>query len=224
MAKPYIVCHMMEAVDGRIDCAMTSKLRGVDEYYQTLAALKCPTTVSGRVTAQIEMAEPGAFESAAHTPYAKEGFNKALDAQGYEVVVDTKGTLLWPNQASSNKPLLVLTSEWVSEEYLSYLDAHHISWIAAGAQKVDLARASEILNSEFGVGRMAIVGGGSINAAFLAAGLLKEVSILLAPGIDGRAGWAASFDGLPQDTEPFQLKLTSVEQYGDGAVWLRYSL
>lgn len=224
MARPYTVCHMMEAVDGRIDCAMTSKLRGVDEYYQTLAALNCPTTVSGRVTAQIEMAEPGTFEPAAHTSYAKEGFSKALDAQGYEVVVDTKGTLLWPDQASSSKPLLVLTSERVSKEYLSYLDSNHISWIATGAQKVDLARASEILNSEFGIERMAIVGGGNINAAFLAAGLLKEVSILLAPGIDGRAGWAASFDGLPQDTEPFQLKLTSVEQYGDGAVWLRYTL
>lgn len=224
MAKPYIVCHMMEAVDGRIDCAMTSKLKGVDEYYQTLGALKCPTTVSGRVTAQIEMAEPGVFESTSKAPYGKEGFSKALDAQGYEVVVDTKGTLLWPDQKGNNKPLLVLTSEQVSAEYLSYLDSNHISWIAVGAQKIDLTRAVEILAQEFGVERMAIVGGGNINAAFLAAGLLKEVSILLAPGIDGRAGWAASFDGLPQDTEPFQLKLTSVEQYGDGAVWLRYKL
>ena len=41
--------------------------------------------------------------------------------------------------------------------------------------------------------RMAIVGGGTINAAFLNAGLLDEVSILLGPGIDGRNGMTAAF-------------------------------
>ena len=38
MNKPYIVCHMMTAVDGRIDCAMTEHLPGVQEYYDTLDA------------------------------------------------------------------------------------------------------------------------------------------------------------------------------------------
>lgn len=40
---------------------------------------------------------------------------------------------------------------------------------------------------------MAIVGGGTINAAFLNAGLLDKVSILLGPGIDGRKGMTAAF-------------------------------
>ena len=26
MNKPYIICHMMTSVDGRIDCGMTAKL------------------------------------------------------------------------------------------------------------------------------------------------------------------------------------------------------
>ena len=59
MKKPYIVCHMMTSLDGRIDCAMTEQLPGVQEYYQILEALQAPTTVSGRVTAQLEMALPG---------------------------------------------------------------------------------------------------------------------------------------------------------------------
>ena len=29
MKKPYIVCHMMTSLDGRIDCAMTEQLPGV---------------------------------------------------------------------------------------------------------------------------------------------------------------------------------------------------
>lgn len=38
MNRPYIVCHMMTAIDGRIDCAMTTKLSGVNEYYETLGS------------------------------------------------------------------------------------------------------------------------------------------------------------------------------------------
>ena len=56
MQKPFIVCHMMMSVDGRIDCRMTEKNKDVDEYYETLKALDTPTTLSGRVTAQLELA------------------------------------------------------------------------------------------------------------------------------------------------------------------------
>ena len=222
MNKPYIVCHMMTAVDGRIDCAMTEHLPGVQEYYNTLDALNAPSRVSGRVTAQLEMALPGTFESETKTPLGKEGFSKAADAAGYEIVADTRGTLLWDETAEDERPLLILTSEQASREYLAYLDSKNISWIACGAERIDLARACEILSGEFGVERMAVVGGGHINAAFLAAGLLDEVSILIGAGIDGRGGMQAVFDGLPMERGVTPLKLESVQQYGSGAVWLRY--
>ena len=54
MIKPYIVCHMMTSVDGRIDCAMTEHLPGVQEYYDTLDALDAPTRISGRVAAELK--------------------------------------------------------------------------------------------------------------------------------------------------------------------------
>ena len=222
MKKPYIVCHMMTSVDGRIDCAMTEHLPGVQEYYETLDALHAPTRVSGRVTAQLEMALPGSFQSKTVTPLGKEAFSKAADADGYEVVVDTRGTLLWDG-AEDERPLLILTSEQVSREYLAYLDSRHISWIACGKEHVDLPRACEILAQDFGVERMAVVGGGHINAGFLAAGLLDEVSILIGAGIDGRGGMSAVFDGLPMDRGVTPLSLASVQQYGSGAVWLRYT-
>lgn len=77
MKKPYIICHMMISLDGRIDCAMTSQLPGVDDYYETLSALNVPTTVSGRVTAELEMALPGIFKATDTTmPFGKEGFSK----------------------------------------------------------------------------------------------------------------------------------------------------
>ena len=36
--RPYIICHMVASIDGRIDCAMVDQICG-DEYYTTLAEL-----------------------------------------------------------------------------------------------------------------------------------------------------------------------------------------
>ena len=222
MSKPYIICHMMTAVDGRIDCAMTEQLPGVEEYYSTLDALKTPTHVSGRVTAELEMALPGKFESAVSTPLGMEAFYKAADADGYEVVVDTRGTLLWNDCANEKCPMLVISSENVSREYLEYLKKQHVSWISCGKEKIDLKRSCEILSDEFGVKRMAVVGGGHINAGFLTEGLLDEISILIGSGIDGRGGMSAVFDGLPMEKSVTPLKLDDVRTFESGAVWIRY--
>lgn len=204
MKKPYVICHMMTAVDGRIDCAMTEQLPGVQEYYSTLDSLAAPSRVSGRVTAQLEMASPGIFEPQ-DAALGHESFSRNADADGYEIVIDTRGTLLWDELDASER---------VSRDYIAYLDGLHISWIACGKERVDLARACEILASAFGVERMAVVGGGHINAAFLAAGLLDEVSVLIGAGIDG----------LLMNQPLTQLHLESVKPFESGAVWLRYTV
>ena len=81
----------------------------------------------------------------------------------------------------------------------------------------------EILCTDFGVERLAVLGGGHINGGFLAAGLIDEVSLLLAPGIDGRKGQTALFDGIADiDRMPVRLALESVEQVGQGTLWIRY--
>ena len=224
MSRPYIICHMMASIDGRIDCTMTEKLDGVKEYYEILQELNVPTRVSGKVTAQLEMAEPGVFVPEKKEVLGKEDFSKKVEANGYSVVVDTKGVLLWSKQTGSELPLVIVTSEQVTKEYLSYLDSKNISWIVCGNEKVDLARAVEILSEEFGVQRMGIVGGGTINAGFLDAGLLAEISMLFAPGVDGRGKMGASFDGLSMEHEPILLKLEQVTPFDDGSVWLRYRI
>ena len=80
-----------------------------------------------------------------------------------------------------------------------------------------------LLREHFGVERLAVTGGGHINAAFLQAGLIDEFSMMIAPGIDGREGMASTFDGLGNDSaSPFRLRLTDVSRVGDGTVWMRY--
>ncbi len=221
MKRPYVICYMMTSIDGRIDCAMTSHLPG-EEYYEILESLNTPTHFSGRVTAELEMALPGKFESDTYTKVEKESFSKAREAKGYEVIIDTKGTLLWNDNKNEEDALLIVTSLEVSKEYLDYLDSKHISWICTGEKHVNLPRALEILSEEFQVERMAVVGGGHINAGFLQEDLLDEIILLIGAGIDGRSGMASVFDGLPIDTPVKVVKLNGVTTYDSGAVLIRY--
>lgn len=219
--RPYIICHMMASLDGRIDCTMTSKLSGVDTYYHALSALNLPTTVSGKTTAEMEITN-ARFSGDAGVPIGKETFYCAESADGYSIITDTRGTLGWHGSSVDGKPLLILLSEQVGEKYLANLMENGISYIVCGKKRIDLPRAAELLRTEFHVERIGIVGGGTINAAFLDAGLLDEISMVYGPGIDGRGGMKTAFDGLPMDREPFQLKLQSVKSFDDGAVWMRY--
>lgn len=109
----------------------------------------------------------------------------------------------------------------MAQAYLDYLNEKGISWIAAGKKEVDLKQAMTVLNQEFGVKRLAVVGGGTINGGFLKAGLVDEVSVVIGPGVDGRRQQPTLFMGLDSDSSlPLQLK--AVKSYADGAVWLRY--
>ena len=225
MSRPYIVCHMMTSIDGRIDCAMTAQLKGVDEYYKTLDSLDTPSRLSGRITAELEMALKGKFSPKKNEPFNKESFSKKKDAKGYEIIVDTKGTLLWEDDSKYDRPHLIIVSEKVSKEYLEYLDSKKISWIACGKDKIDLPKSMEILSKEFNVKRLAVVGGPLINSSFLDAGLLDEISILIGVGIDGRKGMPGVFDGFALN-HPIttKLKFKEVKSFDDGAVWIRYTL
>lgn len=48
---------------------------------------------------------------------------------------------------------------------------------------------------------------------------------MVAPGIDGRTGQTAMFDGVTdRGSNPYKLKLESVEQWETDIVWLRYKV
>lgn len=153
-----------------------------------------------------------------------ECFYKATDSIGYEISTDNKGELLWDKTDNRNR--LCFLSEEVSKAYLDYLREKGISYIVSGKHKINLKRAVEILYDNFGVKRMAIVGGGRINGGFLEAGLLDELSVMIAPGIDGRKGQPSLFDGIKDkdDFLPKRLAFKSVPNFSNGVLWIRYEL
>ena len=71
---------------------------------------------------------------------------------------------------------------------------------------------------------MAIVGGGTINAAFMQAGLIDEISVLIGAGVDGRSGQTSVFDGIKDDKKSVTtFSLISAERYKDtSCVWIKY--
>lgn len=223
MMKPYIICHMMASIDGRIDCEMTDKISG-NEYYMALDLLECSSQLSGKVTAEMHYARADHFESHEGS-VGKTVFHKVVETEGYAIVADSYGTLLYNGNRLDGKPLLVITSEQAATDYLRLLEQQGISYIAAGTERTDLVKAMDILAREFGVKRLAVCGGGHINGAFLEAGLLDEVSLQIAAGIDGRRGMAAVFDGIADSNRlPVLLHLQSVQRMeGTDTVWMRYT-
>lgn len=215
---------MVESIDGRIDCGMVDKISG-DEYYTTLAALECQASVEGRVTMEHYYALPGRFEANDNTPLGKKDAFKASERNDFHICPDTRGSLRWQSGTMEDgRPLMILTAENTPAEYIGYLREKGISYIATGKDSIDLADAMETLSRMFGVERMAVLGGGLINGGFLAAGLIDEISLLLAPGIDGRRGWRAMFDGIADQSKlPTRLTLRSVERMENDVLWIRYS-
>ena len=222
MKRPYIICHMVASIDGRIDCSMVDKISG-NEHYETLEKLDCPVQLEGRVTMEHYNAAKEPFIANDTTPFGMTSVYKAVDSKEYIVAVDTHGRLRWPAAEIDGVPLVCIVSEQVPQEYLEMLRNERISYICVGSDAIDLQAAMEILCTDFGVERLAVLGGGHINGGFLAAGLIDEVSLLLAPGIDGRKGQTALFDGIADiDRMPVRLALESVEQVGQGTLWIRY--
>lgn len=105
--------------------------------------------MSGRVTAESELGPSGEFQDSDKTAYGQEGFRKNTEASSYNVIVDTHGKLAWQDDSSSSWPHLIITSQSVPKEYIDYLNDKHISWIAAGKDKIDLKRAMEIAGDRF---------------------------------------------------------------------------
>ena len=221
--RPYIICHMMASLDGRIDCDMTEQIDDTNHYYEALEQLECPSVMEGKITLVKHSALPGFFQGT--QPYKDAGRQvyKAVEAEGYAIGVDTSGTLLWGDDTTEHfgKPLLMILSEKASEEYLDYLKSKQISYLTIGQDTIDLKAAMEILHREFGVQRLAVVGGGHINGSMLDLGLIDEVSMMYGYGIDGREGMAAAFDGRPMNRGPVRLTFKSVTEQ-DGIVWMRY--
>jgi 5-amino-6-(5-phosphoribosylamino)uracil reductase len=149
------------------------------------------------------------------------------DAKGYAIGIDAHGKMHFHADSANGNHLVTVLSEAVPDEYLAELRASGVSYIFAGQTEVDLKLALETLARELPIKRLLLEGGGLINGAFLKAGLIDELSLLLAPAVDGLEGSRALFDFRGSADDPpidVTLKLQFIERRADDFVWLRYAL
>ncbi len=221
--KPYIICHMLSSLDGRIDGDALSSVAPEGEYESIHTQLKGDAWICGRTTMQLHFAEKKPFVSRSKKPAGRTPVFVARRAASYAICVDTQGKLRWHRADLDGDHLICILSEQVPEDYLSMLRERGISYVVAGRSAVDLTTAVAKLRRDFGIRRLLVEGGGHINGGFVEAGLIDEISLLLAPGIDGRPGLPTVFDGIKlKNKKSLPLKLRSVKRRRGGLLWLRY--
>lgn len=140
----------------------------------------------------------------------------------YAFALDPRGRLAWESNDIDGDHVVAIVSECVSDEYLAFLRERDVSYLLAGSREVDLPLALEKIGARFGVRTLMLEGGGRINGGMLRAGLVDEVSLVVAPVADGRVGTPALFDVDGEDIVPRRLALEAVERREDDVLWLRY--
>jgi riboflavin biosynthesis pyrimidine reductase len=219
---------MMTSVDGRIvtagwplSAAARREYELVHAHYAAdgwLCGRVTMEAVAGGVRAEAEVARE-------HGGAPRDDHRAPGEHASYAFAVDAAGRLDWSSGDVDGDHGVAVLAERVSDDYLASLRARGVSYLFAGARDVDLAVALDKIGAAYGVRTLMLEGGGRINGAMLRAGLVDEVSLLVAPVADGRVGTAALFDvGDAGDdgVVPARLVLEQVERRPEGVAWLRY--
>lgn len=231
--KPFVVCHMLSSLDGKIDGDFMSApecVPALTEYGNIRGFYECQATLYGTVTMEESYAEGSVSRlPGSDIVYPKEDYIAASGETNYIVSVDPKGTLAWKSNSIEKKNrskahVIEVLTEQVSNEYLAYLQNFEISYIFAGKEQLDCALLLHKLYDLFGIQRLMIAGGGLMNWSFLQEDLIDELSLVIAPLTDGSRTTASVFekaDFLPHRT-PAAFTLIQAKQISGDSLWLRY--
>jgi 2,5-diamino-6-(ribosylamino)-4(3H)-pyrimidinone 5'-phosphate reductase len=223
--RPYIIAHMLSSLDGRIDSAAWIGKSDIDRdafvsvYEDTHRRLAGDAWIVGRTTME-EFADGDITIANSTRTMPRETFKGASNGP-YALVLDPSGKLHWSSNTANGDHVIEVLTEQVSDTYLEELQAVGVSYIFAGASSIDLELAMTKLREEFGIERLLLEGGGRINGSFLAAGLVDEFSLLLAPVLDATTETPASFD-RPGINIPRRFVFQSVERSDNDLLWLLY--
>jgi riboflavin biosynthesis pyrimidine reductase len=218
----------MASVDGRIADTeawpLSAEARGEYEFvHESYAA---DGWLCGRVTMEQHFAQRVRSDAEIvrqHHGPPREDFVAPGTHESFAFAIDTHGRLAWDSNDVDGDHVVAILTERVSDDYLASLRERGVSYLLAGAPDVDLPKALDKIGARFGVRTLMLEGGGRINGSMLAKGLVDEVSVLVAPLVDGRIGTPALFDiDEDEDVAPLRLELEHVERRADGVLWLRY--
>lgn len=233
MNRPYVVCHMLTSLDGKIDGTYMSAPEcapALDAYGSLRGVFHCKATLYGTTTmagsysdgyiGQLEMPD---------MDYKKEDHIAVSDAESYVISVDPKGMLAFPCNTIEKKGrpkahIVEVLTEAVQADYLAYLRKKEISYIFAGKDSLDCRLLLEKLYRLFSIEQLMIAGGGLMNWSFMQENLIDELSIVMTPVADGSTQTVSIFekaDFLPARS-PVVFKLKEAKVLDGDTLWIRY--
>ncbi|SEL90952.1 5-amino-6-(5-phosphoribosylamino)uracil reductase [Pseudoxanthomonas sp. GM95] len=234
--RPKIICHMVSSIDGRLLAdRWTPPASGIDpdivprHYAQVGTRLEADGLMVGSRT----MAEfRGITRGEPHLALGAQPRSLPHVANKTEprvaVVFDRKGRLDYSVDHADGDHIVAVLGHHVEARYLARLRAKGISYLFAGEDGNDLDAALRTLASVFGVRTLLLEGGARLNGAFLQAGLIDQMSLLVYPGIDGLAGMPSIFEYQGEaSTRPAEgqvLRHLATKTLDGGMVWIRYAV
>ncbi len=222
--RPYVICHMVPSVDGRIVTARWSLPPSLyAEYERTARTFDADAWMIGRISMEPYAGKTKVPKRKSRTAIPRTDFIARRDAESYAIALDASGKLTWTSNTIDDEHVITVLTERVSDDYLAFLRSMGVSYLFGGRTEVDLKKTLEKLATQFGIKRLLLEGGGKINGSFLAADLIDEVSMLVAPVADGSIGTPTLFDASERPGPARRLKLVSVEKRRGDIVWLRYT-
>ncbi|GAC1429612.1 MAG: RibD family protein [Thermoanaerobaculia bacterium] len=219
--RPRIVCHMAPSIDGRIVTTVWDVKRSLSaEYERTAATFDADAWIIGRVSMEPYAGNANVPRNRSRLRIPRKDFIARRDAKSYAIAIDPSGKLRWKSSSIDGEHVITVLTQRVSDAYLVFLQSKGVSYLFGGKSRVDLHAVVSKLSREFGIRTLLLEGGGKINGSFLAADLIDELSILIAPIADGSIGTPSLFDA---ETGPARnLELISVQKVKKDIVWLRY--
>jgi riboflavin biosynthesis pyrimidine reductase len=224
--KPHVICLMASSVDGRTLPSRWRPKGGPANLFERVhEELAGDAWVVGRVTGQ-EFAKGKPYPASTTETFPREPWFARRGAKAYGVVLDALGKINWGRSDIGGDPIVVVLSEAIPDAHLVGLRSEGVSYVFAGKSEIDLSLTLEVLNRELGVKRLLLEGGGGANGAFLRAGLVDELHLILCPAVDGAKGAPSVFDSAEAEADErapvAAMSLESSQTLEGGAMLLRY--
>jgi len=224
--KPYVICHMLGSVDGRIKQNIWGFKDHHKYFEETAEKIAADAWLVGRVTMQ-EFSSKQTYDLAEQkADIPKEDFVADQPHKSFAVVIDPSGKCFWDTNMVSTEHVIEVLTEKVPGAYLEHLRSKNVSYIFGGPDELNLDLVLQKLYRLFGIRTVRIDGGGHVNGSFLKAGLLDEFSLVLAPVADGTIGSPTVFEAEAGygNRKATQFKIKSVEQIYEDFLWIRYQV
>ncbi|SCB11010.1 Pyrimidine reductase, riboflavin biosynthesis [Rhizobium multihospitium] len=228
--KPYVICHMVSSLDGglhpsRWTHSPDGKLGDWTALYQSChEKLEGDAWMVGRVT-MAEMSKGNPHPPHEHGKMTRPFHFANRKAANFAVAIDVSGKLHFARNEIDGDHIVVLLGSEVPDSHLAELAHDGVSYIVSAQAEPDLSAMLDTLERELGIKRLLLEGGAGINGSFLAAGLVDEISLIIAPVLDGRAASQSIVEyGGEGLAGKVRLSLKSCEPLAYGAIYLRYAV